>query len=146
MAQVWLAEMEKDQISQNMRSATARRSVERFASAPALILACLTLTDMDIYPDKERQRIERDLAVQSLGASVQTLLLAAYASGLGACWYCAPIFCKASVKQSLGVPDSVEPQALITLGYPDEAPKLPPRHPLDRFAFLGKWGGSMLHE
>ena len=139
MAQVWLAELERDHIPKNTRWATVNASVERFTSAPALIVACLTLEDMDTYPDAERQKNERDLAVQSLAAAIQTLLLAAHVEGLGACWYCAPIFCKDAVRKALEIPENVEPQALITLGYPEEKPKMPDRQPLEVFAFLDKW-------
>jgi coenzyme F420-0:L-glutamate ligase / coenzyme F420-1:gamma-L-glutamate ligase len=140
MAQVWLSELERDHIPKNVRRATVNRSVERFTAAPVLVLACLTLEDMDMYQDAERQNIERDLAVQSLAAAIQTLLLAAYANGLGACWFCAPLFCKSAVRQVLEIPDAVEPQALITLGYPDETPKIPLRRPLQDYAYNEKWG------
>jgi coenzyme F420-0:L-glutamate ligase / coenzyme F420-1:gamma-L-glutamate ligase len=119
------------------------RSVKRFASAPALILACLSLEDMDKYPDAERQQIERDLAVQSLGAAVQTLLLAAHSEGLGACWYCAPAFCGVAVRKVLDIPEGVEPQALITVGYSDEKPEMPPRKPVVDYAYSGWWGNLL---
>ena len=143
MAQVWLAELERDHIPKNTRLATVNCSVERFTAAPVLILACVTLEDMDTYPDVERQNSERDLAVQSLGAAIQTLLLAAHSNGLGACWYCAPIFCKTAVRQALEIPDEVEPQALITVGYPDETPKTPERPPLETYVYLDKWGNPL---
>jgi coenzyme F420-0:L-glutamate ligase / coenzyme F420-1:gamma-L-glutamate ligase len=139
MGQAWMAELERDHIPKNVRWQTVNASVERFANAPVLILACLAMEDMETYPDGERQRTERDLAVQSLAAAVQTLLLTAHAEGLGACWFCAPIFCKPAVREALGIPVEVEPQALITLGYPAEQPKRPERYPLGAVAFLGKW-------
>jgi coenzyme F420-0:L-glutamate ligase / coenzyme F420-1:gamma-L-glutamate ligase len=143
MGQVWMAELERDHIPKNVRWQTVNASVERFANAPVLILACLSMEDMDKYPDAERQRTERDLAVQSLAAAVQTLLLTVHAEGLGACWFCAPIFCKSAVREALGIPEEVEPQALITLGYPAEKPKSPERYPLDAVAFLGKWNNPI---
>ena len=143
MAKMWLRELEKDHIPKNERCATVNVSVERFTAAPLLILACLTLDAMDTYPDAERQANERDLAMQSLAAATQNLLLAAHANGLGACWFCAPIFCKTVVRQALEIPCDVEPQALITLGYPDEAPKMPRRHPLGAFVYRGKWGNPL---
>jgi coenzyme F420-0:L-glutamate ligase / coenzyme F420-1:gamma-L-glutamate ligase len=143
MAQVWEAELERDHIPKNIRWATVNVSVERFTVAPVLVLCCLSMEDMDTYPDAERQKTERDLAVQSLAAAVQNLLLAAYGEGLGACWFCAPIFCKPAVRKALDIPDDVEPQALITLGYPAEVPKMPERFSLDRFAYLDKWGNQL---
>ncbi len=140
MAQVWLKELEDEHIPKNTRGAAVSRSVERFTTAPVLIVACLTLQGMDKYPDIERRQTERDLAVQSLGAAIQTLLLAAQANGLGACWYCAPIFCKPAVQDALWIPDNVEPQAIITLGYADETPKAPQRNPIADYVHMEKWG------
>lgn len=143
MGQVWLAELEKEHIPKNIRWATVERSIERFTSAPVLILACLTMDGMDVYHDAERQRAERDLAVQSLAAAIQTMLLAAHTKGLGACWHCAPVFCKTAVRQAVGIPENVEPQALITLGYPDEAPRTPLRRPVKVFVHEEKWGNPL---
>jgi coenzyme F420-0:L-glutamate ligase/coenzyme F420-1:gamma-L-glutamate ligase len=140
MAQAWSTELEKDKSPLSTRCTKLGRSVERFTSAPAVILACISLEDMDSYPNAERQCSERDLAVQSLAAAIQTLLLAAHANGLGACWYCAPIFCKQAVREVLQIPKEVEPQALITLGYPDEAPQIPLRHPVSDYVYHEKWG------
>ena len=94
---------------------------------------------MSSQPDETRQKVERDLAVQSLGAAMQNLLLAADAKGLGACWFCAPAFCKEAVREALAIPSEVEPHALIALGYPDESPKAPPRKGLANYCFKDKW-------
>ncbi|CAG0926402.1 3-hydroxypropanoate dehydrogenase [Thermoflexales bacterium] len=94
------------------------RSRERIISAPVIIVACLSPIDLDHYPDERRNSLERTMAVQSVGASIQNLLLAAHELGLGACWMCAPLFCPDVVRQVLHLPDDWEAQALITLGYP----------------------------
>jgi coenzyme F420-0:L-glutamate ligase / coenzyme F420-1:gamma-L-glutamate ligase len=140
MAQAWLEELEKEHVPKNSRWAVVNRSVQRFTTAPVLIVACLTLEDMQKYPDVERQNIERDLAVQSLGAAIQTLVLATYAEGLGSCWYCAPNFCKPAVQDALWIPENIEPQAVITLGYADEEPKTPERNPVDAYVYIERWG------
>jgi coenzyme F420-0:L-glutamate ligase / coenzyme F420-1:gamma-L-glutamate ligase len=140
MAKSWAADMAKDsiKIDKEMRNS----KVERFSAAPTLILACSTIEDMNIFPDKNRQSIERDLALQSLGAAMQNLLLAIHAKGLGACWFCAPAFCKQTVRTSLNIPEGVEPQALVALGYPAEKPHLPPRKTLGDYCFMRKWGSG----
>jgi coenzyme F420-0:L-glutamate ligase / coenzyme F420-1:gamma-L-glutamate ligase len=143
MAQAWLTDLKKDGTPQGDRAALADASVERFTNAPILVVTCLTLKDMQQYPDEERQKSERDLAVQSLSAATQNMLLAAHASGLGACWYCAPVFCKTAVRQALQIPDDVEPQALITIGYAAEKPKPPPRKPLGSIAYADLWGKKL---
>ena len=138
MAEAWSDDMKKDGIKIDNEQRKAR--IERFATAPVLIVACTTMEDMNKQPDRERQEVERDLAVASLGAALENLLLAASALGLGACWFCAPAFCKNQVRKTLEIPDAVEPEALIVLGYPAEEPLVPPRKLLAEFCFRDKWG------
>jgi coenzyme F420-0:L-glutamate ligase/coenzyme F420-1:gamma-L-glutamate ligase len=143
MADVWVADMIKDVVPSETRENMSKESIERFTHAPVLIAACLTMKDMLRYADESRQKSERDLAVQSLGAAIQNLLLAAHANGLGACWFCAPVFCKETVRRILKVPDDVEPQALITLGYPTEKLRAPSRKPLETYSHLDYWGKKL---
>lgn len=94
------------------------RSHARIGGAPLLILPCLTMTEMDRYPDPTRRLREWQMAVQSVALAAGNLLLAAHAEGLGGCWICAPIFCVPTVQQSLALPPDWEPQALLALGTP----------------------------
>ena len=110
--------------------ADVRRSRERITGAAALIVVCLTMRDMDCYPDPVRARNEHQMAVQSTAMAGQNLLLAAHAAGLGACWLCAPLFCPDVVRGALGLPAHWEPQGLVTLGYPANAGKPFVRRPL----------------
>jgi nitroreductase len=70
------------------------------------------------------------MAVQSVGAEIQNLLLSAHAEGLGTCWMCAPLFCKDAVKTVLNLPMSFDPQAFILMGVSNEKPATPRRKPL----------------
>ena len=99
--------------------ADAARSRLRVTTAPASILACLTMTGMDRYPDARRNDAERWMAGQAVAAAVQNMLLQAEALGLGACWMCAPLFCPDTARAVLLLPDDWEPQALIALGQTD---------------------------
>jgi coenzyme F420-0:L-glutamate ligase/coenzyme F420-1:gamma-L-glutamate ligase len=138
MADAWAKGLRRDRITVESDKRTER--VERFATAPVLVLACLTVVDLRKFPDSERQMCERDLAVQSFGAALQNLLLVAHAKGLGACWFCAPAFCKETVRKILKIPDAVEPQAFIAMGYPAEKPKVPIKKLLEGYCFIDLWG------
>jgi len=96
------------------------RSYDRLNGAPVVILICVSMADMDQYPDEKRRRAEHLMATQGTAMATQNLLLAAHAAGLGACWMCAPLFCQELVRISLNLADDWEPQALITIGYPAE--------------------------
>ena len=97
------------------------RSRQRITSAPIAIVVCLSPIDLDHYPDERRNSLERTMAIQSVAAAIQNLLLTAHALGLGACWMCAPLFCPDVVRDALELPADWEAQALITIGYPKGA-------------------------
>ena len=99
------------------------RSFTRIVSAPTLVLTCMTMEDMDRYPDAQRSAAERLMAVQGTAMAIQTLLLAAHAAGLGASVMCAPLFCPDIVRSALDLPPDWEPQALVTLGFPADSGK-----------------------
>jgi F420 biosynthesis protein FbiB-like protein len=101
----------------------------RITTAAALVVACVSMADMDAYPDPARQTAEWTMAVQSVALACQNLLLAAHAHGLGACWMCAPLFAPDLVRTTLDLPVEWTPQALITLGAPAET-KTKERAPL----------------
>lgn len=94
------------------------RSIARITGAPLAVLVCLTMEDMDAYPDERRTAAERQMAVQGVAMAMQNMLLAAHAAGLGASIMCAPLFCAETVRSTLDLPAQWEPQALVTLGYP----------------------------
>jgi len=112
------ADLEADGAPHDVIEADIRRSYQRLTGAPVLVVVCLTMADMDLYPDERRQQNERTMAVQSTAMAGQNLLLAAHAVGLSGCWLCGPLFCPDAVRATLGLPAAWEPQGLITLGYP----------------------------
>jgi F420 biosynthesis protein FbiB-like protein len=140
MATEWAKDLARDCVSPDACKQLVKDSIERFTDAPLLIVAFLTMEDMDTYLDEKRQKIEHTMAVQSLAAAVQNVLLAAHSEVLGSCWFCAPLFCQDTVRKVVKAPENVEPQALITLGYPSEEVETPSRKPLRELAFKNRWG------
>jgi F420 biosynthesis protein FbiB-like protein len=112
--------------------ADVSRSYARITGAPLAVLLCMTLEQMDRYPDARRSRAERRMAVQGVAMAGQNLLLAAHAAGLGACWICAPLFAPEVVRQVLELPEDWDPQGLVVIGWPAEAPPERERMPLEQ--------------
>ncbi len=127
MAARYKSDLQGDGVTKSAIANIISTSSSRFLEAPILILACLTMEDMDEYSDSDRKNSEYIMGVQSVANALQNLLLIAHAKGLGACWYCAPLFCPDIVKSILNLPDNYIPQAFITIGIPDEVP-----HPIHR--------------
>lgn len=114
----------------------AQRSYARITTAPVSLLACLSMADMDVYPDERRAAAERWMAGQAVACAVQNVLLAAAQRGLGACWMCAPLFCPDAVRLALQLPADWDAQALITLGWPADDGRRRERRPMSDFAVL----------
>jgi len=136
MAGAWRHNLEMDGQPPDVVATRLLKSRQRLG-APVLILACLYLDDLDRYPDAGRQAAETTMAIQSLGAAVQNLLLKAYQLGLDAGWMCAPLFCPEVVVEALELDRRLIPHALITLGYAAADPKRRERLPLD--SLIVRW-------
>jgi F420 biosynthesis protein FbiB-like protein len=108
------------------------RSYDRITGAPAVIVICLSMEDMDRYLDEPRSHAEYLMAVQSVAMAGENLLLMAHAEGLGACWMCAPLFTQDIVKEVLDLPSSWEAQGIIILGHPAHEGQDRSRMPLDK--------------
>jgi F420 biosynthesis protein FbiB-like protein len=106
------------------------KSHERIVRAPAIVIPCLYLAELDKYPDADRDAAETIMAIQSLGCAVQNMLLMAYSLGLDGGWMCAPLFCPEVVVAALDLDPALAPHALITLGYAAADPVRRPRKPL----------------
>jgi coenzyme F420-0:L-glutamate ligase / coenzyme F420-1:gamma-L-glutamate ligase len=132
MGAEWRANLEMDGQDSEIVEKRLEGSRRRLLNAPVLILLCLYLEDLDVYPDAGRQENETAMAVQSLGAAAQNMLLAAYDLGLDAGWMCAPLFCPEEVVRALGLDPKLVPHALLTLGHADgDPPKRRGRRPLE---------------
>jgi F420 biosynthesis protein FbiB-like protein len=135
MMERFAQDLERDKVSLQEIDRRTFGSVETFSKAPVLVLTCLDMTDMTVYADEPRAETERIMGIQSVAAATQNLLLAAWAHGLGGCWYCAPLFCQGLIQKNLGLPQTHEPQAFITIGYPDTNTLKPLRKPIDEIRF-----------
>jgi F420 biosynthesis protein FbiB-like protein len=131
MAASWRHNLEMDNEPSEVIEGRLAGSRRRLLEAPVLVIVCLYTGDADRYPDPDRAEAERTMAVQSLGACVENMLLAAYASGIDAGWMCAPLFCPEVVVEALGLDPALTPHGLIAMGHAAADPKRRGRRSLD---------------
>ena len=132
MGEDWRRQLALDGQDTSIIETRHRKSRERILSAPAIVIPCLYLADLDKYPDVARDAAETTMAIQSLGCAVQNMLLMAYSLGLDGGWMCAPLFCPEVVVAALGLDPALIPHALITLGYAAADPVRRERRPLEQ--------------
>lgn len=100
--------------------------LRRLGGAPVCILVFL---QKDYGPLRETM-------LESVAASIQTMLLAAYERGLGTCWInAATNLGYGSALRDRYAPDKGELVSLVTLGYPERTPIAAGRKP-DRWVIL----------
>lgn len=131
MGERWRRQLALDGQEDQIISLRQAKSQQRIIEAPVIILPCLYLEDLDRYPDEERQAAETTMAIQSLGCAIQNMLLMAFSFGLDTGWMCAPLFCPDTVREALGLSETLIPHALIPLGYAAKDPVRRPRRPLE---------------
>ena len=130
MGDTWRQNLEMDGQDAEIVNIRMEKSRQRILSVPVIIIPCLYLEDLDHYPDERRQADEKTMAIQSIGAAIQNMLLMAYDLGLDTGWMCAPLFCPEVVCNALSLDTRLIPQALITVGYAAADPQRRERLPL----------------
>lgn len=131
MGATWQRNLAMDGQDASIVAIRLEKSRQRITEAPTIILPCLYMEDMDSYPDAQRQEDEKIMAIQSIGAAIQNMLLMAYDLGLDGGWMCAPLFCPEVVCIALNLDQHLVPQAMITVGYAAADPRRRTRLPLD---------------
>ena len=126
----WRRDLAGDGLAPERIEELVSASHTKLEGAPALVLGCLTWDGLDRYPDAGRQRAEWGMALLSLGAAVENLMLAAADAGLASCWVAAPIFCPEEARDALALPLEWLPHALVLVGQPDPEYAGRPRPPV----------------
>jgi len=130
MGSTWQQNLHMDGQDAEIVNIRLQKSRQRILNTPVIVIPCLYLEDLDYYPDERRQADEKTMAIQSIGAAIQNMLLMAYDLGLDAGWMCAPLFCPEVVCKALDLDPRLIPQALITIGYAAADPERRERLPL----------------
>ncbi|MBE3574004.1 MAG: nitroreductase family protein [Firmicutes bacterium] len=98
--------------------------VSPYASSTEAVLQARGLSPAEI--DALRQRPD----LQSIGAAVENLLLAAYAYGYGTVWMTGPLVAARELEKLLGIEPPWRIACLVPMGRPAEHPEPHPRKPL----------------
>ncbi len=136
MGETWQRNLEMDGQESEIVKIRLEKSRQRILQAPVIIIPCLYLEELDRYPDERRQSDETTMAIQSIGAAIQNMLLMAYDLGLDTGWMCAPLFCPEVVIDALDLDTHLIPQAMIIVGYAAADPKRRDRLPLSTLIAL----------
>ena len=115
--------------------------VDHFTEIPVLVVACLRLGARDgKLPLVPMPHAVESGHYGSIYPSVQNLLLAARAMGLGACLITLPLWSVASARRTLKLPHSVTPCCVVPLGWPRGRYGPTTRRPVAEVTHLDTYG------
>jgi nitroreductase len=109
---------------------------EHFADIPVLVVACLRGPRLPFPP------VIATSYYGSIYPSVQNLLLAARAAGLGAALITLPLWSTILARRALGLPWSVTPCAVVPLGWPRGRYGPTTRRPVGEVVHVDRYGNQ----
>lgn len=135
MLDTWMKRLAASNMSSQMRKVydDATEMLRNTEQVPAIIYCCF---------DRDRSSKSEEVQYASILPSVQNLMLAAHALGLGTCLTVhgsTSTRGEAEVKKILGVPDHVKIACLVYLGYPTREYGPPRRRPLENYVHYNTW-------
>ena len=116
--------------------------VEHFAEVPVLVVACLRGARLPFAPAPP---VAQSSYYGSIYPSIQNLLLAARAMGLGAALVTLPLWSTTVVRRALELPLSVQPCAVVPLGWPRGRYGPTTRKPVGDVVHLDRFGNRPWH-
>lgn len=131
MGAAWRADLTGDGLPDDEVEKILTRSHALLTSAPLLTICSADMSRAHDYPDERRRLAEWSLFAHATGAALQVYMVALAEAGIASCWISAPVFCRADVRAHLGLPERVEPQALVLAGYAAAGYSPRPRPPAD---------------
>ena len=104
---------------------SSERSADIMEEAPLTLFVFNPYGQHPWLPRTVKQGFENLVDIQSAGAAIQNMLLAAQEMGIGSLWICNVFYAYEELCRWLG--EESEMVAAISLGYPDETPHARPR-------------------
>jgi nitroreductase len=116
--------------------------VDHFEDIPVMVVACLksSLRAGQRVPFMPTPPMAEASFYGSIFPSVQNLLLAARAMGLGASLITLPLWSHMVARRVLGLPMSVTPACIVPLGWPEGRYGPTTRRPVDEVVHLDRYG------
>lgn len=115
--------------------------VDHFTEIPVLVVACLRLGAREgRLPFVRMPHVAESGYWGSIYPSVQNLLLAARAMGLGASLITLPLWSQTSARRALNLPRAVTPCCIVPLGWPRGRYGPTTRKPVEQVAHLDTYG------
>jgi coenzyme F420-0:L-glutamate ligase / coenzyme F420-1:gamma-L-glutamate ligase len=136
MGDAWRKDLAADGLPAERIEDIVTRSHALLTNTPLLTICCADVTKAHDYPDDRRRLAEWSLFAHSVGAALQTYMLALAEAGIASCWISAPVFCRPVVRTALSLEETVEPHALVLVGYASPAYRPRPRPAPDLKTFL----------
>lgn len=104
----------------------AEHTLKIMEQAPVIIFIESALAEEITKNLTTDERISEICNAQSIGASIENMILAANELGLGSLWICDTFFAQAELKEWLDIDGEL--YAALAIGYADEAPSARPRN------------------
>ncbi len=117
MGDAWRRDLASDGYEPDSIDKIVGRSHDLLLATPLLAVCCAEMSGAHRYRDERRRLAEWSLFAHSIGAGLQTFMLALTERGIASCWISAPVFCREVVRSTLRLAPDVEPHALILIGY-----------------------------
>ena len=126
--------------SEAKRKAIAEASVQQYwmQDAPIHIVIAGEPEKAERYYGTRGTRL---YTIQGAAAAIENMLLTAHSLGLGSCWVGA--FDEEEVRRICNMPEHVNVQGIVTIGYADENPTMPPKYRIEHAMFFEKWWGRI---
>jgi coenzyme F420-0:L-glutamate ligase/coenzyme F420-1:gamma-L-glutamate ligase len=118
MANRWRSDLRRDGVEEAIIERRIDRSDAVLGTAPVLLLPFASLEGAHAYPDRLRQRAEREMFLLAGAAGLQNLQVALAAHGVGSAWISSTLFCGDVVADVLDLPDDWLPLGSVAIGYP----------------------------
>ena len=135
MLETWMKRLAASNMSSQMRKVydDATEMLRNTEKVPAIVYCCF---------DRNKSSKSEEVQYASILPSVQNLMLAAHALGLGTCLTVhgsTSTRGEPEVKKILGVPDHVKIACLVFLGYPTRKYGPPKRKPAENYVHYDTW-------